>query len=75
MLCMGYNLHLGCLDCRERAFVFRNHEIDSIYIWAKRHAGHRSEAAVDNGVAEVWWMEGGSPSEGWTEIGLPDDAS
>ena len=66
---MGYNLYLHCDDCDETGFVSRGQEAVCIKKWAKRHSGHSSQCAIDNGLAEKWFVDLGDDET----LYLPDE--
>lgn len=66
---MGYNLYLHCATCDTTGFVSRGKEAACIRRWARLHAGHRNDVAIDNGFAEKWFVDSETAhlDEDWLE--------
>ena len=46
---MGFNLTLGCHDCRVEAMAYRGHEAEAIREWTGEHPNHQRDCYVDHG--------------------------
>jgi hypothetical protein len=59
---MGYNLSIGCLDCKVQCSSLRGEESRVIRAFGERHGrGHRKDVSIDNGYMEKDWAEGSDP--------------
>ena len=46
---MGFNLIMGCHDCKVEVMAFRGEEATAIREFCGEHRGHRRDCYIDNG--------------------------